>query len=695
MRFRGAARTLLETPPTATITQAIDPYLEQTTFLLHFDNNITNFGKFGQVPSAQWVSQGIAATGSQAYQTLGTLTYSSSIYKFGAFSGSFAGGNGTTTGNVLAVGNFFALPMATGDFTMEMWVYPTQNATEMLICGQRTNSSSTTGFYLSIAAAGAGINFWFNNVLLLNPTNTVPINQWTSIAITRKGSTWCAFINGVCVQTTTNNTVSLAIPQEQDFIGGDNRAVVTKTIYQGYMDEFRFTTACRYTTNYRVQTAAFPNYVQAPNLTAPSDDHWGNVALLAHFEGPNANSTAAIVDSGPYNYTITRSTSGSAGTAPLEFVSSTSEGGGARWGTTSLALNTGYSPTFYGNFALPSSQTPLNLGTGDFTVEFWMGRNGQPVATTSYLFSCGSSSLECATATGTNSGQNLLITYNGSTILTSLVAIMDDAWHAIALVRLSGVLQLYIDGNFQGQIAFTSSVDFGGSAWGRRSAGATTTVMCSLIDELRITNGFGRYYTNYLPQRNAFQNTGVTGSFISNTIGNASVIAPANTGNASITIYGAGGNGGPYSGGQPGGGGGQGGVATLNTTVSAGTTYYYNLQALGSPSYWGNSQVFGCNSGVTGTAGVGGAGGGVYGSYSSGAAGQSGFAGNAIVQAGGIGGGPGGGGGQGPIPPNYTTDNLYGGNGTVGCGGGGASNWDSNPVAGLGGPPQIAIVWSN
>jgi hypothetical protein len=681
--------------PVLTANQVTDPFMEQTTFLLHFDNNYTNFGKFGQVPTAQWASQGISSVGSQNYNTLGTLTYSTSIYKFGGYSGSFSGGNGSTTGNVLTIGNNFGLPIVQGDFTMEMWVYPTANSSEMLIVGQRA-AGGTSGFYLSIASGGNGLNFWVNNTTILNPavTGLVPVNQWTSIAITRRQNTWYAFVNGINVQTNVNPTVTLTIPQLTNYIGSDNRPSPNKTIFQGYMDEFRFTTACRYTSNYRVQTAAFPNYSQAPNLTAPTDDNYGSVALLCHFEGTVNSTTATIVDSGPYNYTITRSeTSGTTGT--LEFVSSTAEGGGARFGSTSLALNTGYSPTSYGAFVLPSSQTPLNL-TGDFCVEFWMGRNGQPSGGTSgsCMFSCGSTSLQCYTSgTGTTSaGQILNVLYNGSIIMSSTSCIMDDAWHAIAITRFGTIMRLFVDGNLQAQTTSNSSFNFSGSLWGRTSS---SDINCVLIDELRISNGFGRYYTNYVPQRNAFANTGssnIISTYSSTASGLGAATSPPLAGNATITIYGSGGYGGANLGTLPGGGGGQGAIATLTTTVSPSTTYYFTLSN-GGQSYWGNTQVFGANSGFNGSPGNGGQGGTAYGSYTTAAAGIAGLVGNNIVQAGGAGGGPNGGNGQGPIPPNYTSDELVGEAGGVNSGGGGASNYNNDPIAGAGGPPQISITW--
>jgi hypothetical protein len=265
--------------------------------------------------------------------------------------------------------------------------------------------------------------------------------------------------------------------------------------------QFRFTTACRYVQSFTPQTAAFPNYVYPPNLTSPTDPYLANVALLCHFDGTAGSTT--ITDSGPNGYTITRSVN--SGTTAVSLVTSTSEGGGTRFGTSSCQLNAGYSPSTYGSFSLPTSQTPLNMSTGDFTIEFWIARNGQPNPTgqNGYVFSCGTASLEGFT-TNASSGQQFEVTYNGTALVTGLTCVMDDAWHAIAITRQTGTIYLLIDGVVQGSAALANAVDFGGSSYGRRSSSDTTMMSCNLMDELRITKGVSRYNSNYTLQRGPF-----------------------------------------------------------------------------------------------------------------------------------------------------------------------------------------------
>jgi hypothetical protein len=218
--------------------QTTDPLQEQTTLLLHFDNNLTNYGKYGQLPSTNFTAWGVAAVNNTlAYDSFGTLAYSNSITKFGGYSFSF---NGATQ---LALNNFFLAPTHQ-DFTLEYWVYPTQVANAAITVGQRASSSGTSGFYAQINAGGNGWTFWRNNTTLWNNTTSslIPINTWTHMCVSRKGNNYFGFINGVLTNTATNSDV--AIPQLQTFLGsilnGHTGAV---SPYTGYMDEFRCQTA--------------------------------------------------------------------------------------------------------------------------------------------------------------------------------------------------------------------------------------------------------------------------------------------------------------------------------------------------------------------------------------------------------------------------------------------------------------------
>lgn len=106
--------------------------------------------------------------------------------------------------------------IASSDFTIEAWVYPTSTATGMLfaqdVCGDAEQqfrfytNNSKVNFDLSDAAAlGASYSFQ-----LPSTANSVPLNTWTHIAITRSANNYTLYINGLSNATTSTgaNTIN-------------------------------------------------------------------------------------------------------------------------------------------------------------------------------------------------------------------------------------------------------------------------------------------------------------------------------------------------------------------------------------------------------------------------------------------------------------------------------------------------------
>lgn len=469
--------------------QSRDPLQAHVRMLNHFDNDILDYGPIGQTQNL-FAYLAYNAFGGAAYQSDGATNYSSSIKKFGGYSLYLDG----TTLKSLAHANFYIYPMHK-DFTYEVWVYPTSLGSTVCVAGARPNGS-TTGFALTISTSGNGWSFWYMNTALWTNSTTgiIPLNTWTNICVTRRGNNWYGFINGVLTNTATNSNVT--VNQNQPFLGNDNKSSTNQSSFRGYVDELRFTANfARYTANYAVATSAFPTFVYPPNLTSPTDPYLSNVALLCHFDG--ANNSTTLTDSSLNAFTLTRTASGTS----TKLVNTSSEGGIDRFGNACLQMNAGYTPgsANSGNFSLPASQTPLNMGTGDFTVEFWLARNGQ--VSNGYIFSCGSTSFELSFTTNNT---QLTATMNGTVVCTGVTNILDDTWHAVAVSRQSGTLYVLVDGILEATGSMSNAVDFGGSIWGRRTTSDTTTISCILMDELRITKGIARYTCNYTLQRNTF-----------------------------------------------------------------------------------------------------------------------------------------------------------------------------------------------
>lgn len=166
-----------------------------------------------------------------------------------------------------------------------------------------------------------------------------------------------------------------------------------------------------------------------------------------------------------------------------------------------------------------SNLTDLDIGASDFTMETFVRFQALPSSSNkaaifsrwdethnqrSYELFLGSvalngGSLQFRTSTdGTNSTVSNSIVYPWTPDL--------DTWYHIAIVRASGELLLFVNGQQFGLPIADSSTYFAGSSWyglgaqaEQFSAGVAGTFLQGWFDEMRFTNGFARYTTNFTP----------------------------------------------------------------------------------------------------------------------------------------------------------------------------------------------------
>jgi hypothetical protein len=158
----------------------------------------------------------------------------------------------------------------TGDFTLELAIKPTQNGRQQSLIADR--SWYDNGIYLYIEADGRlGFQILRNPSVAQNTIRSpaaLPLNQWTSIAITRQGSTLRMFIDGVLVTTSTD--VLDGVASADYFRMGEDVADSARG-FKGFMDCLRITQGlARYTANYTIDMAAFDTK-GVPFVNRPAD----------------------------------------------------------------------------------------------------------------------------------------------------------------------------------------------------------------------------------------------------------------------------------------------------------------------------------------------------------------------------------------------------------------------------------------
>lgn len=181
------------------------------------------------------------------------------------------------TGDYATVASQPDFNFGTADFCIEAWVYPTASGTYRTIFDLRSSSGDTGGIILGLSDIGA-LYFYYNGNYRVGPVGSVPINQWTHIALARVSGTTRAFVDGTQVGSSYADTNNYA--QRGVRIGADPNG---NYAFQGYIDDVRISKGVgRYSSTFTVPASALTGDL--------------NTVLLLHFNG--ANDSTTFIDDG-------------------------------------------------------------------------------------------------------------------------------------------------------------------------------------------------------------------------------------------------------------------------------------------------------------------------------------------------------------------------------------------------------------
>ena len=175
-------------------------------------------------------------------ETVGNAQISTAQSKFGGGSMYFDG-----TGDYLTMSNNPNINLDSGNFTIEMWLYPTGDTQNFSLFGKAGSFELKCDTNRWVWFAGG------TNVFVTNG-NLAPANTWKHIALVRNGTTTTLYIDGTAyTQGTSANAVTNTNPLTIGAGAGGT--------YTGYINDFRFTKGyARYTATFTPATSAFPTY---------------------------------------------------------------------------------------------------------------------------------------------------------------------------------------------------------------------------------------------------------------------------------------------------------------------------------------------------------------------------------------------------------------------------------------------------
>lgn len=135
-----------------------------------------------------------------------------------------------------------------------------------------------------------------------------------------------------------------------------------------------------------------------------------------------------------------------------------------------------------------------DFGTTDFTIEGWFSWSSLINGGLFHVYPGTPAGATSGLALGYD-GTNFQI-YTGNSTYARAYTPVVDTWYHIALVRSSGLLQLYVDGIAQGA-AITDGVDYGGNGINLGLYYGTTTTFSGYVDDFRVTANTARYTGDY------------------------------------------------------------------------------------------------------------------------------------------------------------------------------------------------------
>lgn len=232
-----------------------DTYWDNTALLLHFDgsNGSTTF-----TDSSKYSRSVTASNNAQ----LSTTTP-----KYGTACGTFDGAS-----DYLSIGTAAELLNSSVDFTIETWAKIASSST-VIIAQYFDTSIGSTAWTLGIYSTGE-VFFTAQNDgggLLFSPafysSSTLATGQWYHVAVTRQGSTFRIFINGVLQATRTSSTAIRPTTASAYAlrIGG----AFSGSWFNGQLDDLRITSGlARYTAAFTPPTEALPDGYPPSDLYA-------------------------------------------------------------------------------------------------------------------------------------------------------------------------------------------------------------------------------------------------------------------------------------------------------------------------------------------------------------------------------------------------------------------------------------------
>jgi hypothetical protein len=371
------------------------------------------------------------------------------------------------TGDYLTVPHHPSQWLASNDFTIEFWLYTLRTGSEQTIIGKQWQGSQAAyGSFVIYIETG-------NTVRVLGSTNggswdldmgassyVVKTNEWTHFALTRSGSTFRLFLNGVLDRTATlagilNRTTDLLT------IGAAGPQTGYNAQVYGWLSDIRMIVGkALYTSNFYPGLTPLTNIAYSNNSTDVANTSYATFFLNG--------TSGGIIDQSR--------------TVDLETV-----------GDVKLAQESPFEGSYYSNYFDGTGdylQVPANAAlalTGDFTVEAWV----YPTVINTFNMILGSDNGSSSDYLGIKSTSLEMAINTGLTYPSWSYSFTAGRWYHICVTRSGSTLTAYVNGTSLGGLSYAQQflVSGVGVQVGRYGYASSPYYFTGNISNVRIIKG--------------------------------------------------------------------------------------------------------------------------------------------------------------------------------------------------------------
>jgi hypothetical protein len=356
------------------------------------------------------------------------------------------------------------------NFTIEAWVFPTANPTfgggvaQVVVDASGEAGGSYWGFGLT--ESRNVVWRWYDGASGFNTTSvgTVPLNEWSHIAVSVNSNTIRLFINGTLQSVTGTSTLTNR---------GGNTGFVNIGRYATTDSFFGYISNARLIAGTGLYTSSFtPSTTPLTAIT--------NTSLLSC-------QSNRLIDNSTNNRVIT--TYGSPSVQPFGPFKPTIE-----WSISDVGGSMFFDGT--GDYLTVPNNAAFEFGSGNFTIEFWAFPQTNPTETLPVTRTFDGSGYSFA-AYFTSGTVNFL--YNNLTTVTGTATLSLNTWSHIAYVRNSNTLTIYVNGTSAGSGSISTSITSSArvTSIGAREDG--NFPFTGYISNVRLVKGTALYTSNFTP----------------------------------------------------------------------------------------------------------------------------------------------------------------------------------------------------